>query len=104
MKDSINIGQEIREELRRMERSVTWFSRQLGINRVHCYRIFNNYSIDTGLLQRICEILHRDFFKLYSKALESDEAEAVPPPPRTRKRLKTVVYAIKNRTIFVTLP
>ena len=85
MKNSINIGQEIREELRRMERSVTWFSRQLGINRVHCYRIFNNYSIDTSLLQRICEILHRDFFKLYSKALESDEAEAVPPPPPERE-------------------
>ena len=72
---------------------------------MYCYRIFNNYSIDTSLLQRICEILHRDFFKLYSNALESDEAEAVPPPPpRTRKRLKTVVYALKNRTIFVTLP
>ena len=103
MKDSINIGQEIREELRRMERSVTWFSQQLGINRVHCYRIFNNYSIDTGLLQRICEILHRDFFKLYSNALESDEVEAVPPPLRAKKRLKTIVYALKNRTIFVTL-
>ena len=44
---------------------------------MYCYRIFNNYSIDTSLLQRICEILHRDFFKLYSNALESDEAEAV---------------------------
>lgn len=88
MKDSINIGQEIREELRRIERSVTWFSRQLGINRVHCYRIFSNYSIDTGLLQRICEILHRDFFKLYSNALESDEVAAVPPPSERKNALK----------------
>ena len=62
---------------------------------MYCYRIFNNYSIDTSLLQRICEILHRDFFKLYSNALESDEAEAVhptttppPPPPERENALK----------------
>ncbi len=85
MKELINIGHEIREELRRSERSVTWFSQHLGVNRMYCYRIFNNYSIDTSLLQRICEILHRDFFKLYSNALESDEAEAVPPPPPERE-------------------
>ena len=77
MKEPINIGQEIREELRRSERSVTWFSKHLGVNRVHCYRIFNNYSIDTQVLYRISSVLGVDFFKAYSESLEKDTLKNV---------------------------
>ena len=48
-----HIGQLIRQELRRQERSVAWFARQLSCDRSNIYRIFQKESIDTYLLVRI---------------------------------------------------
>lgn len=75
MTDKINIGQAIREEMVRSGRTVTWLSRQLGTNRMACYRIFNSYSIDTQMLLRISVLLGRDFFALYSTVLKQEEKE-----------------------------
>ena len=72
MADNINIGQEIHQELQRQGRSVAWLSRQLGTSRMACYRIFDCYSIDTQVLRRICVLLGRDFFKLYSESLDEE--------------------------------
>ncbi|MBR4469154.1 MAG: XRE family transcriptional regulator [Bacteroidales bacterium] len=72
MTDKINIGQAIREEMDRTGRTVTWLSKQLGTNRMACYRIFNSYSIDTQMLLRISVLLGRDFFVLYSTALREE--------------------------------
>ena len=72
MAEKVNIGQAIREEMDRTGRTVTWLSKQLGTNRMACYRIFNSYSIDTQMLLRISVLLDRDFFVLYSAALRED--------------------------------
>ncbi|HJF06738.1 MAG TPA: XRE family transcriptional regulator [Phocaeicola coprocola] len=67
-----HIGQLIRQELRRQERSVAWFARQLSCDRSNIYRIFQKESIDTYLLVRISIILQYNFFStlslLYRKA------------------------------------
>ena len=76
MAEKVNIGQAIREEMDRTGRTVTWLSKQLGTNRMACYRIFNSYSIDTQMLLRISVLLGRDFFSLYSTAL-SEEKETL---------------------------
>lgn len=62
----VNIGQCIKEELERQERSVSWLARKLNCHRSVVYRIFSKNSIDTGLLKSISEILNHDFFKDYS--------------------------------------
>ena len=72
MDNIINIGQEIHRELIKQERTVAWLSRQLGTNRMACYRIFNCYSIDTSILLSISKILKRDFFALYSDSIKSN--------------------------------
>lgn len=56
------IGNIIREELLRQERSISWFARKLSCDRSNVYRLFQKHSIDTSLLQRISVILGRDFF------------------------------------------
>ena len=66
----INIGQAIKDELERQERSVTWFAAKLGCDRQAVYRIFNKCSIDSHLLLRISIVLHRNFFKELSHAAE----------------------------------
>ena len=66
----VNIGEIIKEELRKQERSVAWFARKLYCDRSNVYDIFRRKSIDTDLLLRISIILNRDFFKLYNQMLE----------------------------------
>lgn len=58
-----NIGQEISNELRRQERTVSWLARKLGCNRTAVYRIMSKNSIDTALLMQLCQILKHNFFE-----------------------------------------
>ena len=59
----VNIGQEIKEELERQERTISWFARKLNCTRAAVYRIFSKNSIDTALLANISQVLNRDFFR-----------------------------------------
>lgn len=63
------IGRLIRDELARQERTVAWFARKIHCDRRNVYNIFERDFIDTGLLLKISDILHTDFFRLYSEAL-----------------------------------
>lgn len=58
----VNIGQRIKEELQRQERTVSWLARKLNCTRAAVYRIFDKNSIDTALLTSISLILHHNFF------------------------------------------
>lgn len=56
-----HLGEAIKEELDKQERSVTWFAKQLSCDRSNIYRIFQKESVDTNLLARISVILQYDF-------------------------------------------
>lgn len=60
----VHIGQEIKNELIRQERSVTWFANHLCCDRRNVYNIFQKNSIDCELLSRISNILNKNFFQL----------------------------------------
>lgn len=62
----VHIGKLIEQELRRQERSVTWFASKLYCDRTNVYSIFKRESIDTALLMRISDVLHHDFFQYYN--------------------------------------
>jgi len=62
----VNIGNRIKEELIREDRTVSWLARRLNRNRAAVYRILCKNSIDTGLLLDISRLLNYDFFKEYS--------------------------------------
>lgn len=77
-RNMVHIGNLIEAELRRQERSVTWFARQLYCERTNVYDIFKRQSIDTHMLLRISIILRHDFFSYYLQELaESSETFAV---------------------------
>lgn len=69
------IGQLIKSELLKQERSVAWFSRKIHLDRSNVYRLFQKNSIDTDLLRRISQVLGRDFFALYSDELAEGQAD-----------------------------
>jgi len=71
----VNIGQRIKEELQRQERTVSWMARKLNCTRAAVYRIFDKNSIDTALLATISEVLHYDFFQELSQDVRKGVAE-----------------------------
>ena len=81
------IGEIIKAELQRQERSVTWLSRKINCDRRNIYDIFNRPSIDTGLLFKIAAVLRIDFFSVYSEALKKlEKGNVLPPPPSRAQR------------------
>lgn len=65
----VHIGKLIEKELRRQERSVTWFANKLCYERTNVYSIFKRQSIDTELLVRISRILNHNFLDYYNKEM-----------------------------------
>ena len=61
----VHIGKEIKAELLRQERGVSWLAEKLHCDRTNVYDIFKREGIDTRLLERISVILNRNFFSLY---------------------------------------
>lgn len=68
----IHIGKVIKEELAAQRRSAAWLAGQIYYDRSNVYRLFRKSTIDCELLLRICHILHRDFFALYSEELRQE--------------------------------
>jgi len=58
----INIGKNIKEELERQERTVSWLARKLNCNRAAVYRLMEKNSIDTAILFKVSMALGRNFF------------------------------------------
>ena len=69
----IHIGFEIKSELERQERSVSWFAHKLCCERTNVYSIFKRKSIDTDMLTRISRILQRNFFDLYDDEVDKQQ-------------------------------
>ena len=63
----INIGERIKDELDRQERTISWLARKLNRNRAAVYRLLKKNSIDTNVLSQISLLLGRDFFKELSR-------------------------------------
>ena len=67
----MHIGENIQKELKKQERTVTWFAHKLNCNRQNVYDIFKRSTIDSELLLRISIILEHNFFTLYNKEYKS---------------------------------
>lgn len=69
MKD-INIGEDIRNVLKRQGRTVAWFADAIHSDRSNTYKMLKKRSIDLKLLMEISELLQHDFLKECSEKLE----------------------------------
>ena len=63
---TMHIGEAIRKELERQDKTVVWLAEQIPCHRTNVYRIFEKSSIDTQMLMRISDILKHDFFADHS--------------------------------------
>lgn len=65
------IGELIKRELSRQERTVVWFANRLSCDRTNVYRIFSKRSLDTELLVRISIVLGHNFFADIASELDN---------------------------------
>ncbi|MBR3427862.1 MAG: hypothetical protein IKG95_07980 [Bacteroidales bacterium] len=68
----IHIGEMIRRELKAQGRTMTWFANAIHSDRSNAYKMLKRDSIDLALLNKICQLLHHDFFRDCSDALRSN--------------------------------
>lgn len=66
------IGEMIKEELERQERTAGWLATKLFCHRTNVYNILSRNDIDLLLLIRISKILHRNFLKEIGEEIEND--------------------------------
>lgn len=64
------IGNAIKTEVEKQERTVSWFAKKLGCSRMAIYRIYEKNSIDTATLRQISKILNHNFFNDLANDLE----------------------------------
>ncbi len=72
------IGEKIREELIKQQRTVSWFAKQINCSRTNVYKIFGKDNLDLKLLFRICQILNHDFFRDISETANFENADKNP--------------------------
>ena len=65
----ITIGYQIEKILRERRMSVSEFAEKINTNRNNFYYIFKRKTIDTGLLEKISNVLGYNFFKSYNSEL-----------------------------------
>lgn len=61
----IHIGQIIKDELARQQRTPAWLARQINCDRTNIYHIFARESIDTNRLIQISVALKVNFFEYF---------------------------------------
>lgn len=62
----VHIGQLIKAEMVRQERTPAWLARHINCQRPNVYYIFSQASINTQLLAAISRALNTNFFKYYT--------------------------------------
>jgi transcriptional regulator with XRE-family HTH domain len=63
--ETVEIGEKIKEIFDARNMKLTEFADELGTVRQNVYRIFKKRHVDTGLLLKISQVLHHNFFQYY---------------------------------------
>jgi hypothetical protein len=67
MNNEIPIGDIIKQKLEEEDRSISWLAKKVNLDSSNFIKKLNRNNIELGLLFRISEILHEDFFACCSK-------------------------------------
>lgn len=65
MTPTIHIGQEIEARINQLNITASEFARRIDTSKQNVNRILKKESIDTATLQKYCEVLDFNFFKLF---------------------------------------
>jgi lambda repressor-like predicted transcriptional regulator len=71
----LHIGDLVKAELKRQERSIAWLAKQIGYTRQNLYHLLSRPYIYTDLLLKISDILDHDFFGCLSSEWQNKRKE-----------------------------
>lgn len=111
MKETLHIGEKIREKTRELRMGPTELSRKINTSIQNIYGIFKRKSIDTELLERISDALDFDFFSYYTapsvisfngnnangKKTKKSPAEVIKDLQSWMKELERVLHEFNSR-------
>jgi len=77
MKKGFHIGDAIRKELTIQDRSIAWLARNIdgGFDKDNLCKALKKPHLKPELLYKICNILKKDFFVLYSRELTEKQCD-----------------------------
>jgi transcriptional regulator with XRE-family HTH domain len=67
------IGQEIKRVVKKRGITVEELAKALNVSQPNIFDIYRRESIDTELLERLCKVLHFNFFKIYYLKYQTDD-------------------------------
>ncbi|MGV8828218.1 MAG: hypothetical protein ACWA6U_07840 [Breznakibacter sp.] len=89
----LHIGKIIQQHVKDAKITTSGFAEMMHMERANAYNIFKREYIDTGLLYKICKLLNKDLFKLYSEELKKED--------NTIKEPSTEFFAQKTHKVMI---
>lgn len=83
--EDFHIGKRIKAVLASRKQSITWLAQEVNCSRENLYKTLRRPEISTEMLFRISWVLGHDFFKEFSKFLESEKHKKCPPKAENGK-------------------
>lgn len=96
----MHIGHKIKQRVYEQRISVNEFAQKINKSRTVVYHIFGRETIDTGLLEKISEVLDHNFFRYYFAAINDKKAGVLASEPEV---LYTAKEKLENDSKFFML-
>ena len=101
------IGQEIKAVVKQRKMSVEELASRLNVSKPNVFDIYRRTSIDTALLERLCEVLGYNFFEGFAKRYKSlspslknaQETVAELPKNNLQQATEPVSYQLHNEVL-----
>jgi DNA-binding Xre family transcriptional regulator len=71
--NEIHIGNLIKEQLQKQERTASWLARHIKMEESACRKMLKRKQIDTDRLNDICSAMHHDFFAQISTIIRIEQ-------------------------------
>lgn len=89
------IGKEIKDIVKKRGYTAEYMAKELNVSKPNVYDIYNRSSIDTGLLERLCQVLHHNFFSRYAIMYSTEKEKE--QEKYCRERIKELEHQLKEK-------
>lgn len=69
----VPIGKEIQAVVRKRGMKVEELAKRLNVSKPNIYDIYRRNTIDTGLLERLCNVLDHNFFEVFANKYRTQQ-------------------------------
>ena len=89
------IGKEIKELVKKRGYTAEYMAKELNVSKPNVYDIYKRSSIDTGLLERLCQVLNYNFFSRYAIMYSTEKEKDL--DKHYKERIKELEHLLKEK-------